>query len=136
MAKKSLQIAAFLGFTAIILGAFGAHGLKQVLTTDQLVSFESGVKYQMYHALFLLFVSQTQLVSEKNEKRDYVDYSFRSFVIFFFYLCPMFTRVNRCKFTFFRTGDPNRRGVIDCKLVNVVFWSNVAKKNALILTEY
>lgn len=65
MAKKSLQIAAFLGFTAIILGAFGAHGLKQVLTTDQLVSFESGVKYQMYHALFLLFVSQTQLVSEK-----------------------------------------------------------------------
>lgn len=43
------------GMLAIILGAFGAHALKKILNTDQLKSFEIGVKYQMYHALVLLF---------------------------------------------------------------------------------
>lgn len=43
------------GMLAIILGAFGAHALKKILNTDQLKSFETGVKYQMYHALVLLF---------------------------------------------------------------------------------
>ena len=43
------------GMLAIILGAFGAHALKKILNTDQLKSFEIGVKYKMYHALVLLF---------------------------------------------------------------------------------
>ena len=42
------------GFSAILLGAFGAHLLKKKLTSDQLQSFETGVKYQMYHAILLL----------------------------------------------------------------------------------
>lgn len=42
------------GTLAIIFGAFGAHALKKVLTEDKLASFETGVKYQMYSALFLL----------------------------------------------------------------------------------
>ena len=42
------------GMLAIILGAFGAHALKKTLTEDQLKSFETGVKYQMYHAIVLL----------------------------------------------------------------------------------
>ena len=41
---------------AIILGAFGAHALKKVLSIEQLATFETGVRYQMYHALFLLFI--------------------------------------------------------------------------------
>ncbi|MDA9257581.1 DUF423 domain-containing protein [Polaribacter sp.] len=49
-----LVFAAFLGATGIIFGAFGAHFLKKKLTTEQLQSFETGVKYQMYHALVLL----------------------------------------------------------------------------------
>ena len=49
-----LVFAAFLGATGIIFGAFGAHFLKKKLTTDQLQSFETGVKYQMYHAIVLL----------------------------------------------------------------------------------
>ena len=40
---------------AVVFGAFGAHALKKILNTDQLKSFETGVKYQMYHALVLLF---------------------------------------------------------------------------------
>ncbi len=45
-----------LGGLAIILGAFGAHALKEVLTPEQLISFETGVRYQMYHALVLMFL--------------------------------------------------------------------------------
>ena len=56
MDKKILLVAAILGVTAIILGAFGAHALKKVLSVEQLATFEVGVRYQMYHALFLLFV--------------------------------------------------------------------------------
>lgn len=39
---------------AIILGAFGAHALKEKLDPEQLSSFEVGVRYQMYHGLALL----------------------------------------------------------------------------------
>lgn len=42
------------GALAVIFGAFGAHGLKKFLDRDQLKSFETGVKYQMYHALLLI----------------------------------------------------------------------------------
>lgn len=42
------------GCLAVILGAFGAHGLKKYLNNDKLKSFETGVKYQMYHALLLI----------------------------------------------------------------------------------
>jgi uncharacterized membrane protein YgdD (TMEM256/DUF423 family) len=41
---------------AIILGAFGAHALKEVLTPERLTSFETGVKYQMYHGLAFLII--------------------------------------------------------------------------------
>ncbi|MFZ3565120.1 DUF423 domain-containing protein [Tenacibaculum finnmarkense] len=47
---------ALFGGLAVIFGAFGAHALKKILSEDQLKSFETGVKYQMYHALVLLFI--------------------------------------------------------------------------------
>ena len=47
---------AFFGMLAIIFGAFGAHALKKILSNDQLKSFETGVKYQMYHAIVLLLL--------------------------------------------------------------------------------
>lgn len=50
-------IGAFFGMAAIIFGAFGAHALKKIMTADQLSGFETGVKYQMYHALVLLMLS-------------------------------------------------------------------------------
>jgi len=71
MDKKILSTGAVLGFIAIILGAFGAHALKKVLNLDQLASFETGVKYQMYHALFLLFLGGSNLVSEKAKRSIY-----------------------------------------------------------------
>ncbi|APY07851.1 hypothetical protein BWZ20_05860 [Winogradskyella sp. J14-2] len=48
------------GMLAIILGAFGAHALKKKLSEDQLKSFETGVKYQMYHAIVLLILGFNQ----------------------------------------------------------------------------
>jgi len=68
MDKKILSAASFFGMTAIILGAFGAHALKKVLTIDQLATFETGVKYQMYHALFLLFLGLNSHLSDKTKK--------------------------------------------------------------------
>jgi len=44
---------------AVAAGAFGAHSLRGRLTTDQLAVFETAARYQMYHALALLFVSGT-----------------------------------------------------------------------------
>lgn len=68
MSKNITAIAALLGMTAIILGAFGAHALKNVLSVDALNTFETGVKYQMYHALFLLFVGWTTQLTETARK--------------------------------------------------------------------
>jgi len=68
MNNKILSTAAFFGMTSIVLGAFGAHALKQVLTADQLLTFETGVKYQMYHALFLLFLGLNTHLSTKVKK--------------------------------------------------------------------
>ena len=56
MSQIAIVFGSIFGFLAIILGAFGAHLLKKKLTTDQLQSFETGVKYQMYHAIVLLFL--------------------------------------------------------------------------------
>ncbi len=44
------------GLLAVVFGAFGAHALKKSFTADQLKSFETGVKYQMYHAILLLIL--------------------------------------------------------------------------------
>ncbi len=68
MEKKMMSFGAFLGMIAIVLGAFGAHALKKVLTFEQLNTFEIGVKYQMYHALFLLLVGNIQMINEKAKK--------------------------------------------------------------------
>lgn len=54
MSLLALSFGALFGALAIIFGAFGAHALKKKLTNEQLQSFETGVKYQMYHAIVLL----------------------------------------------------------------------------------
>ena len=47
--------------SAVVLGAFGAHLLEDLLSTDALRSFEVGVRYQFYHGLALLFLSLAPL---------------------------------------------------------------------------
>jgi uncharacterized membrane protein YgdD (TMEM256/DUF423 family) len=56
MDKRFLIAGSFFGLITIIIGAFGAHALQSVLDQSQLNTFETGVKYQMYHALLLMFL--------------------------------------------------------------------------------
>ena len=56
MNNKLISIAALLAFLAVALGAFGAHSLNELLTTEKLNSFETGVRYQFYHSLALLII--------------------------------------------------------------------------------
>jgi uncharacterized membrane protein YgdD (TMEM256/DUF423 family) len=56
------------GALAVILGAFGAHGLENLVDANAIQTFETGVRYQMYHAFLLLILANTNIVSEK-EKR-------------------------------------------------------------------
>jgi uncharacterized membrane protein YgdD (TMEM256/DUF423 family) len=62
MMRLFLFIGSLCGGLGVVLGAFGAHTLKERLTPDFLAIFETGVRYQIYHALALLFVA---LVAEK-----------------------------------------------------------------------
>ncbi|GAB7257830.1 DUF423 domain-containing protein [uncultured Polaribacter sp.] len=66
---KNLIITSALGALAIVLGAFGAHALKESLSATELLSFETAVRYQMYHVIVLLFVNTYSgfSISQKNK---------------------------------------------------------------------
>ena len=57
MHKLFLSIGALLGGVAVALGAFGAHGLKKIVPPETVNTFQTGVQYQMYHALALIAVA-------------------------------------------------------------------------------
>jgi uncharacterized membrane protein YgdD (TMEM256/DUF423 family) len=81
MDKKILSTGAIFGIIAIILGAFGAHALKKILPVEALVTFETGVRYQMYHALFLLFLGS--LIDFPQKTKKYIWFLIVFGVIFF-----------------------------------------------------
>lgn len=68
MNKTIFITATLLGLLAIVLGAFAAHGLKTLIPIESQQTFETGVKYQMYHAFFLLIIANFKTVSEKAKR--------------------------------------------------------------------
>lgn len=56
-AENSIKMAILFCLSAVILGAFGAHALKEVLSESQLSSFQTGVRYQFFHGLTILILS-------------------------------------------------------------------------------
>ena len=81
MIQFTLLFAGILGGLAVVFGAFGAHALKKILSDEQLKSFETGVKYQMYHAIVLLMIGfnfNLEIASEK-----YMVYSFMAGIVLF-----------------------------------------------------
>jgi uncharacterized membrane protein YgdD (TMEM256/DUF423 family) len=54
--KKIISLAAISGILSVMLGAFGAHGLKKIISPDMLEVFKTGVQYQFYHTFALLAV--------------------------------------------------------------------------------
>lgn len=63
--------AALLGTLAIILGAFGAHAFKKILSAEKLDSFEVGVRYQMYTAITLLVLGLNLSFDYQSERVAY-----------------------------------------------------------------
>ncbi|MGE8242315.1 hypothetical protein D3C87_695910 [compost metagenome] len=63
--------AALLGALAIILGAFGAHAFKKILSPEKLDSFEVGVRYQMYAAITLLILGLNLSFEYQSERVAY-----------------------------------------------------------------
>lgn len=63
MVRLWLLLSAFAGFSGVALGAFAAHGLKNRLSADYLAVFQTGVQYQLIHALGLLGVAILALVA-------------------------------------------------------------------------
>lgn len=63
--------AALLGALAIILGAFGAHAFKKILSLEKLDSFEVGVRYQMYAAITLLILGLNLSFEYQSERVAY-----------------------------------------------------------------
>jgi Uncharacterized small membrane protein len=72
MNRTILATGVFMGLLAIILGAFGAHGLQKLVDADSVETFETGVRYQMYQALFLLFLGSYNGLADPHKKRVYV----------------------------------------------------------------
>jgi len=68
MNRTILLVGTAMGMLAIILGAFGAHGLEKLVDAEAIDTFETGVKYQMYHALFLLFLGLWNGIAVKAKK--------------------------------------------------------------------
>ena len=68
MNKTIFRTGIVFGALAVILGSFGAHGLENLVDANAIQTFETGVRYQMYHAFLLLILANTNYVSEKGKR--------------------------------------------------------------------
>ena len=66
--RKLFLLGISFGVIGIVLGAFAAHGLEKVISAEAISTFETGVKYQIYHALFLVFLSSQNFTTERINK--------------------------------------------------------------------
>ncbi len=66
---KNLTVVSLLGALTIILGAFGAHTLKDKLTPEAMQSFETAIRYQMYHIIILLVINLYKDFSSSFKKK-------------------------------------------------------------------
>jgi len=79
--KINLGITSILGALTIVLGAFGAHALQETLGVNELKSFETAVRYQMYHVIVLLFINSYVEFSVKT--KNIVSYLFFAGILLF-----------------------------------------------------
>ena len=78
MAKLFLVIGSILGGTGVMIGAFGAHALKNLLeSSGRMETFETAVKYQFYHALALILLG----ILMSNNHHSFYQYSGYSFTL-------------------------------------------------------
>jgi len=80
--RHCLLFGALLGMLAVLLGAFGAHGLEKIVDAQMLQRFNTGVEYQFYHALSLLFIGLF-MQHRANRWLGYAAYAFLIGVLLF-----------------------------------------------------
>ena len=71
MNRTILITACIFGLLAVILGAFGAHGLEKLVDEDAIATFETGVTYQMYHAFFLFVLGLLPQLEDRIKRTIY-----------------------------------------------------------------
>jgi len=71
-----------LGALSVAIGAFGAHGLKQLVDAQAIATFETGVRYQMYHSLSLFIPALIPTLSDSTKK-----WVFRFFLLGIIFFC-------------------------------------------------
>ncbi len=76
--RTILLTGAFFAATSVVLGAMGSHSLKPLLTPDQFYSFDTGVRYQMYHALAIIIIG---ILLQFIHSRHRLPYAFVSYCI-------------------------------------------------------
>lgn len=76
MNKRIILTAAFFGMLAVILGAFGAHGLEGKVSDSQLETWETANRYHFYHTLAMLFLS-----TFSRAKSQSIRVSFAAFIL-------------------------------------------------------
>jgi len=74
--KNIVVTASFLGALTIAIGAFGAHGLKELIDAKALATFETGVRYQMYHVFAILVLGIATVIPSNTKK-----WVFRFFIL-------------------------------------------------------
>ena len=68
MIKTGLLLGSFLAFLTVVLGAFGAHALKEQLSEYGKIIYEKGILYQMFHSLAIIMVA---ILNQNSESIDY-----------------------------------------------------------------
>lgn len=88
-AKKALFLGSLFLALGVLIGAFGAHGIKSIVTPEKLLTFETGVRYQFYHAigLFMLGLFSAQF---PNEKVQVPTYAFLVGILLFSFNCYLY----------------------------------------------
>ncbi|WP_405209272.1 DUF423 domain-containing protein [Aquimarina sp. LLG6339-5] len=78
MNKTILITGGVAALLAVLLGAFGAHGLEKLVDVSNIESFKTGIRYQMYHAIFCIILGNMTIIQDVAKKR-----------IFYFFLIGM-----------------------------------------------
>lgn len=87
--KNALTVGAFALMLAVLIGAFGAHGLKSMVTPEKLVTFETGVRYHFYHGFGLVLIGiLSQLFPSMNLRVSF--FSFIVGILLFSFNCYLY----------------------------------------------
>lgn len=79
LSNRSILSGSLSAAIGVAAGAFGAHGLKNILTPERLAVFETAVRYQMYHAFAMLVVGLVAAMVQDERRKDF-NLPFRLFV--------------------------------------------------------